>query len=203
MMVTNVGGSLGIYKNGQAATFSGLATNGDLLAYASTFNVTLAAEITVFDAKIKENQALLTWQTATEKDVSHFDIERRGSDSPFFETIGSVKAANAAHTYIFTDNTPLSTNYYRLRQIDKEGKAIVSKIIALSAQVSGKLKVYPSLVKDALTVDMATDSDFQIVNIFGQEVMRGQGTTRLDVAFLPRGAYILRMGNEHAKFIKQ
>jgi hypothetical protein len=203
MMVTNDGGSLGIYKNGTGATFSGLSANGNLINYAASFNVVLAVEMASFSAKIKEKQVLLTWQTLVGNKLAYFDIECRRADSPFFETIGTLKATNMPHTYTYTDKTPGAINYYRLRQIDQDGKEILSKVVTLSTELDNKLKIYPNLVKDQLTIEMATDKDFQIINIFGQEVMRGQGATRLDMAFLPVGTYILRTGTEHAKFVKQ
>ena len=203
MNVTRTSGTVAILKNGTGATFSGLTANGDLIAYVSTFNPTLAAEIIAFDAKIKDNQAILTWQTASEKDAAYFDIERRSADNPFFTTIGSVKATNAPNTYSYVDNAPLPTNYYRLRQVDQNSKEIFSKIVALSVKASEKLKIYPSLVKDVLTVEIANDVDFKIVNLFGQEVFTGKGNSRVDVAFLPVGTYVLKAGETHAKFVKQ
>ena len=203
MNVTRTIGTVAILKNGTGATFSGLTANGDLIAYISGFNATLAAEIIAFDAKIKDNQAVLTWQTASEKDAAYFDIERRSADNPFFTTIGSVKATNAPTTYSYVDKAPLSTNYYRLRQVDQNGKEIFSKIVALSMKAAEKLKIYPNLVKDVLTVEIADDVDFKIVNLFGQEMFNGKGNSRLDVAFLPVGTYILKVGEAYAKFVKQ
>lgn len=203
MNVSRTSGTVAILKNGTGATFSGLTANGDLIAYVSTFNATLAAEMIAFDAKIKDNQAVLTWQTTAEKDAAYFDIERLGSDSPFFTSIGTVKAANIPNTYVYVDKAPLSTNYYRLRQVDNNGQVIFSKILALSVKIYGKLKIYPSLVKDVLSVEIADKRGFQIVNLFGQEVLSGQGTGQLDVAFLPVGTYVLKAGEAYAKFVKQ
>jgi hypothetical protein len=203
MMVTNDGGSLGIYKNGTGATFSGLSANGNLINYAASFNVVLAVDLASFSAKIKEQQVLLSWQTLVGNKLAHFDIECRRADSPFFETIGTIKAANSPDTYTYTDKTPLAINYYRLRQIDQDGKETLSKIVAISTQKQDELKIYPNSVKDQLTIETASDKDFQIVNIFGQEVMHGQSRTQLDLSFLPVGTYIVKIGTKHAKFAKQ
>ena len=65
------------------------------------------------------------------------------------------------------------------------------------------MKVYPTLVSNGiLTVD-TEGGDYDIYNIVGQQVQSGKTTQRLDVSALAKGTYILKVGAEQAKFVKQ
>ena len=66
----------------------------------------------------------LRWETATEVNNDHFEIQR-SIDGLNFETIGIVNGAgtiNTPQSYEFLDSTPAATNYYRLRQVDFDGE---------------------------------------------------------------------------------
>lgn len=71
------------------------------------------------------------WITASEKNNSHFLIER-SADGKKFESLGRVNGAGNStviNKYRFTDDQPLKgTSYYRLKQVDFDGKFSYSKI---------------------------------------------------------------------------
>jgi hypothetical protein len=73
----------------------------------------------------------LEWATASEKNNSHFLVER-SVDGKNFEILGRVNGAGnstAMHQYRFTDDQPLrGTSYYRIRQVDFDGQHSFSKI---------------------------------------------------------------------------
>jgi hypothetical protein len=89
----------------------------------------------------------------------------------------------------------------------------------LSKTGKGKgLAVYPNLVSSLLNVVYTVtperdgaqgdkESSFQILNPLGQQVLTGKtppsGAGGLDVSALPQGTYILKVGAEQAKFLKQ
>ncbi len=121
----------------------------------------LSVELTDFSVKIKENTAILTWNTASEKDNELFEIEHstNGFD---FEIISELKGNGTSfdeQNYSFTHQilAQNSIHYYRLRQIDNDGKETISRIVSVS--ISGNklgenwVKIYPNLVQDALTIE--------------------------------------------------
>jgi hypothetical protein len=163
----------------------------------------LSVELISFTGKKKENMNLLTWETAAEINNKGFQVERLNPTNNEWAILGFVNAQNKASTYTFTDIDPLSTSYYRLRQIDNDGKEDLSKVISISAKVPHPLKIYPNVVKDFLTIETDNTADFVIVNLLGQQVLRGKTAQRIDVSALPQGAYLLRVGSEVAKFVKE
>ena len=153
----------------------------------------------------------LNWQTASEANNVGFEIERvsNGFD---FKKIGFVKGFGTTATpqyYAFNDayfgqNT---VNYYRLRQLDTDNKATFSKTIAVAINEGKTLKIYPTIVKNGvlnvLNAENTEGSNFSIYNIIGQEIQRGKIGNSIDVSALPQGIFILKVGTEQAKFVKE
>ena len=180
-----------------------------------TAAIALPVELTTFNAKAQGSSINLDWATASEKQSSHFDIER-SADAQNWATIGSVKGAGTsvrAHSYVYTDNAPLSNvNYYRLKQVDLDGKFEYSPV-ATAAVGKGKLKgIFPNPVKDKLNViagELSENATATIFDLSGKAVQ----TTRLngaqiDVSNLNQGMYLLRVSDDsgqtsgHIRFVK-
>ena len=169
-------------------------------------DIVLSTELVSFVAKSSLSGNLLTWTTANEVNNKGFEIERlNGND---WQNIGFKTANNKASSYQFIDNTPLSISTYRLRQIDNDGKETLSKAISIVANGDGKLKAYPNPVSNTLTIETGdANAHYQIINLLGQTILRGQtpsaGARTLDVSALSKGSYVLKVGAEQVKFVKQ
>jgi Secretion system C-terminal sorting domain len=148
----------------------------------------------------------IVWLTASEINNKGFQVERLNPNSKLWEVLSFVFAQDKAANYEFLDSHPLSINYYRLRQIDIDGREQLSKVISLSTTSEKSLKAYPSVTSHILKVDYATEKEnvhFDIFNILGQSVQSGILTQVLDVSSLALGTYILKVGTEQIKFHKQ
>jgi Secretion system C-terminal sorting domain len=107
-----------------------------------------------------------------------------------------------AASYEFVDKDPLSISFYRLRQIDNDGKETLSKVISISTKSNSKLKVFLNPVSDELNVT-GLEGDYQIINLLGQVLLRDSSKTQIDVSALSQGTYLLRVGEEQVRFVKQ
>ena len=98
-----------------------------------------------------------------------------------------------------------AADYYRLRQIDNDGKETFSKVISIQTRSNdNKLKAYPNPVSNVLTIETEATGDYQIINILGQIILRGLvSLQQIDVSALSQGNYVLKVGIEQVKFIKQ
>ena len=87
-----------------------------------------------FDGQLRDNNALLEWSTAFEAGSKGFEVQR-SYDGLNFTDIGFIAAVGNStnpHSYTFTD--PLiaqDINYYRLREIDQDGRFTYSKVIQI------------------------------------------------------------------------
>ncbi len=165
---------------------------------------TVPVELMGFTARPNQKTTQLEWQTASENNNKGFQIERQTSAHAPWEAIGFVAGNGKGSKYEFIDNTPLSINYYRLRQMDNDGAFKFSKVVSVSFKGEKSLTVYPSIVSDGyLTVETTETNDFAIFNTLGQQMMRGKSTQSINVSSLLQGTYVLKIGEVQTKFIKQ
>jgi hypothetical protein len=169
----------------------------------------IPVELVTFKAKLVNNTTILDWQTASERNNKAFDIERsvNGLD---FKNIGEVKGngtTSTPHDYTFTDIQPVNgINYYRLRQIDVDGKETVSKVVSVVLG-KNKLVLHNTLVHDVLNITVGEDEKgpLSIFNVSGQLVhsVTIQGSQALNLSALAAGFYIVRTASGEAqRFVK-
>jgi len=95
----------------------------------------LPVELTSFAGKYQQKNIHLSWSTATEVSNLGFDIER-STDKTKWQKIGFVNGhgnSNSPKNYSFVDISVVENNYfYRLKQIDTDGKFEYSKVIEIS-----------------------------------------------------------------------
>jgi hypothetical protein len=182
-----------------------------------------------FSGEVNGKQNLLHWTTATEQNNTGFEIQR-STNGINFSKIGFVDTkaingnSNSKITYDFTDNNYSATiNYYRLKQIDKDGKFSFSNIVVLknnNAVALGLYAIYPNPAKNILNVKtssagntkitlLVTDVSGKLIITKQTNVGNGESIIPLDVSHLSAGSYFLKMlcnnGCETAvkKFVKQ
>ncbi len=105
----------------------------------------LPVTLVKFEGRLDGSIASLNWKTASEIDNDYFEIQR-SSDGLEFIKIGKVAGngtTNLASEYFFEDRSLLKgNNYYRLKQIDFDGKSSYSSVIVLDYDGSTPLNVF-------------------------------------------------------------
>lgn len=85
----------------------------------------LPVELASFNATVSGRNVDLNWTTASERNNSGFDIERKSIESYEWTKVGNVSGNGTStqiHNYSFTDRNVLTGNYnYRLKQTDYNG----------------------------------------------------------------------------------
>ncbi len=113
----------------------------DSVCVSETFDWPLAAELTSFEARASATGILLTWQSASESDLSLWEIERRTAGSTVYAELAQVSAANtpSGHSYSYTDNSVQAgiVYEYRLVDVDINGVRTVHDDYVCSASMSG------------------------------------------------------------------
>ena len=181
---------------GTGTQYYGITAEGGLM----TGIMTIPVELMSFTGKNNGKTNLLTWATASEKNNAVFQIER-SDDGLSFKTIGSVKGNGTTNTtkyYTFSDDAPLSMNYYRLNQVDNDGISTRSKIVSIARNgLLNSFKIYPSVSEHSLTVetDAEVSGDLLVQDVMGrlwlQEKISPIGQTTVNIQKLPRGTYFL------------
>jgi hypothetical protein len=156
-------------------TYTVLVTDAAGCTGSNTVNVfcaVLPVELLTFDVSKVPEGNLLSWQTASEVNNEGFFIER-SSDGTNFEDIGFQEGAgnsNIINSYTFIDTSPNEgINYYRLRQVDFDGKEEYSKLVAINNRsVSTKelISVYPNPSRDKIEVMFSAEDYGGSIQIF-------------------------------------
>jgi hypothetical protein len=175
----------------------------------------LPVKYTSFDAVVVDNKSVdLNWMTSFEQNTNHFEIER-SFDMSNFKTVGVVLDGFAAggtnKNYKFNDNSTDLTGktaiYYRLRQIDMDGKSTYSAILAVRMQTRAglEMQVSPNPFIENLNIHYSSNeigkAQLRIVNMTGQAVTStqtniGKGRNDLQINGLSKlnaGAYIAEL----------
>lgn len=183
-------------------------------------NTTLPVSLLNFTAKAEGHYAKLQWQTAQEVNNKGFEVWRGGDGTSTgsvgqFVKIGEMSAL-ATHntqpvTYNFTDKNSLNgTNYYKLVQVDKDGKAteLGVKTVTFNFQPS-TFNLYPNPVKDVLTLqgNLSAVKTVVITNVSGKVLQHLPAQAQINVANLSTGIYLIKLYQENGtavlKFIKE
>ena len=184
-----------IDNDGDQDAFIG-AADGTIKYYQNTPAV-LPVELLTFEGKNTEGGNRLTWQTASEVNNKGFDIER-SRDGQDFQSIGTVKGIGKAANYNFVDANPYNgINYYRLKQMDFDGKETLSKVVTTSTTAKGtsKIKIFPTNTEGSISIDNGglTIDNIAVYNHVGQLVLTNNGVNRLDLSALPSGLYLVQV----------
>jgi len=120
--------------------------------------VLLPADVVAFSGKVtNEQNSWLYWTTASEQDNRQFNIEvsKDGVNFIVLDTVASKGNASNEQYYEYLHEDPLpGINYYRLKQIDFDGKYKYSKIITLQVNSSvTKAAVYPVPARNSITIN--------------------------------------------------
>ena len=160
-------------------------------------SIVIPVEMTNFDATTVNNTVKLNWLTASERNNAYFDVERSANGREWSK-IGQVKGSGtSAKTtkYTFSDETPLPTiNYYRLKQVDTDGKSSYSPTISVNIKGNGKqFSVFPNPANDRLNVvsdHFDTEGSVEIYDLSGRLVKTVRSnSTQLDISNLASGLY--------------
>ncbi len=187
-------------------------------------NYLLPVTLQSFSAKKLGEQTYLTWATASEKNSSHFIVER-SIDGKKFMAIGEVKAAGNSSeklAYQFEDSNPLSIiTFYRLKMVDFDGKSEYSNIVSLENKGAATPLsiVYPNPASDELTVeynapkaigDLTADVyDTTGRLVFTKKIKLTEQLTsfQLPLYTIPFGSYVLRLSQANSvtqhRFVKK
>lgn len=170
-----------------------------------------------FTAAGSNDDVLLNWDTDNEDNTSHFDVEF-STDGRVFTKIGEVKAMNTAgtHQYRFVHVSPAgSVLYYRIKQVDQDGKFEYSSIARVNMSKADKIILSPNPAQNEAVLLFGKPSaktNLRVLNGSGQVVLQHQineGTRqyRVDISKLPSGIYIIELNNnqktEVIKLVKQ
>jgi trimeric autotransporter adhesin len=176
-------------------------------------NISLPVEWLSFTGKTDGKTAnLLNWATATERNASHFLVER-SDDGKNFSFIGEVKATGGTTTtpqyYDFRDESPTAAlHFYRLRQVDRDGKQQFSTTVTIKrSDIAAKLVVFPNPSADVVNFTLSENSNWtgtaRLFDANGRLVKTTTQMPQIPIANLANGIYILEVQQNNGQVFRE
>jgi hypothetical protein len=177
----------------------------------------LPVSLIAFNGKHNNGVSTLDWQTSQEWNSSRFEV-LRSLDGRDFKSVASLDAAGNSNTlknYTFNDNiSGTGYVYYRLRQVDVDGKTSLSDIVRLKLGNSkeASFDLYPNPfvgnLNASFTAGKNANATLVIRNINGQvlftktiNVIKGSNTVQLNnLPVLSKGMYHVSILNEDINY---
>ncbi|MGI8893600.1 MAG: T9SS type A sorting domain-containing protein [Bacteroidia bacterium] len=170
----------------------------------------LPVELLSFDAQMKRREVEVKWTTATETNNDYFIVEK-SSDALNFEAFAQVKGAGnsvSLKNYNTIDKFPfIGYNYYRLKQVDFDGKYEYSKTVAVNNIPSLLFALSPVPATDIITVyynaDVSEVCSIVLIDAQGRIILEkeiyteeGYNIFNFDISDIAKGVYLMKIENK-------
>lgn len=177
----------------------------------------LPVTLTEFSGYNMNKNNKLKWTTETEINNDYF-IVQKSQNARSFNDIGIVDGngnSSIKHSYEYIDREiDFETNYYRLKQIDFDGKYEYSNVIVINSSRDLEINIYPNPSKENLYIDLSnikTETTYtilfsDIIGSVGKETIKIEKNKNTYVLnnfknFKP-GIYLIQILDENNNLIK-
>ncbi len=201
-VITDISSTFGDLEGGNVINADTTAPSGTSITLQ---DFSLPVTLLEFGVAKLDNKSLISWVTGSELSSSHFDIEY-SKDGKSFEWIGEKVAQGNSNTtteYEFIHENPSSGhNYYRLKQVDLDGKFEYTETKFLVWNRDQLFHYQPNPTRNELHLFWEGSLDQEIeISLFsniGELVLNqkysmnlGANNTTLDLEHLLSGTYIM------------
>ena len=174
--------------------------------------ITLPVQFISFTGRLLPNKTVrLDWEAATDQQHDYFDVERSTDGSNFV----SIGKGPSSVPYWKVDLLPaIGNNYYRIKQLDKDGKFTYSATVNVVYSPSAFfVSIYPNPVEEVLNVklnSLPTDRyRIAITDVTGRRiheeiiVNNNNSGQELNIDFRDKaaGLYVLTMHNSKNEIV--
>ena len=176
----------------------GGCTGSDTVAFNITCN--LPVELTDFRVSKQGNSAVLDWSTGSEFNNRGFEVEHTADGSHWKQIAFQASKATEGNssspiTYSYTHTNPVNgTNFYRLKQLDFNGKSEYSPVRQIKMNTS-TIVVYPNPATNNVILEGLTGNEtIQICDVSGRKIKQVKSRSQqvsIGISDLQEGTYYI------------
>jgi len=186
----------------------------------SSTNAPLPVKWSSFTASKNVDGTLLKWSTASENNNSYFEVQQ-SSDGRNYESLSRVKGSGTStrvSNYSFLDNVRATsrTTYYRLKQVDFDGKSEYSRTISVANNETriGITATLPNPFNSELVVNVnvaiTSLASIQVMDMIGKvhstintQFVQGNNTVSFNTSDMSYGIYFVRVNANGETFTQK
>lgn len=207
------GGNIG----GNSVSGASVITSNTNIAWTNTGQIEISYTLVLpvtwlsFSSTRQTNgNIFLAWSTASEVNSREFIIQR-SSNAADWTNAGSVPASGNSSTekvYSYTDvQASPGINYYRIVQVDADGRKNYSKILVNKPGSATNIKLFPNPVTNgSTTITLNLPGTVTLFNSTGIKMLQKElpsGSSLLNVSKFAKGTYYIKTSEGGATFIIQ
>ena len=205
--------TLGYIVEVEPNTFPRLPVVTSNLLLTNCITIPLPVDFLYFNSKENLDEIELNWATSSEKNNAFFEVEH-ALNSANFKVIGSISGninSNEIQDYHFSHLAPKSgVNYYRLKQIDSNGKTSYSKIISHEWKNINEpaIKIFPNPIQDFANIILQNKLNarltvYQLDGKMIKSISVSGNSDKVDFTFLKPGMYLIATQNENGSVFQK
>jgi subtilisin-like proprotein convertase family protein len=164
-----------------------------------------------------EKAVLVQWSTASELNNKFYEVQR-STNGTEFGTIGTVNAGSAStgvQQYLFNDLRPFAgVNYYRLKQVDKDGRFTYSAIVKVAMPNDRTIyTLTPNPAVNSTTFTALSEMkqvNVRMMDVSGKTVystysplIKAGEALNLPVSGLAKGYYLVMIDSQNGRFTEK
>ena len=167
----------------------------------------LPVQVLNFDAKERKTDIYIYWSSINELNCDRYVVEK-SLDGINFDDLESIKAtgnnSNNTNKYSVIDLNPsLGLNYYRLKQIDFDGKSTYSKVVSIAMENRDEIMISPNPFIDYFIINSYFYNDnntIELINsegkvLYSYKTTRGFNRLKINTTDLPKGMFYCKVNN--------
>lgn len=194
---------------GDVAAIPNVTLNdGEVFTIVTKYETALPVDWVSFTSRVSgQNDVVLNWQVESNESAHRYEVEHSTNGSSFTKVAEVLNEISSKHYSYTFKNAPAGKNYFRIYQVDFDGKSVYSKTLPVTLNGNGdySMRVFSNPVQSGaalfeLTLKRSGNAVIEIYSNTGSRVYSKQqalptGSTKLNVGMenLPRGSYILQV----------
>jgi hypothetical protein len=175
---------------------------------------TLPVNFLSFDVRLTpEREVELDWVTTGEINNNYFNVEK-SNDAVNFESIGQVNGqifSNSLRKYTFLDDKVFDERfYYRIKQVDIDGKFSYSEIKSIQQKNNNSFMIYPNPGNGAFIVETNQSGYWEIkiqdnmgCEVYGSKNAPDLKSKNIELSYLAPGVYYIKISNANGATTKK
>lgn len=178
----------------RVVTSNGCPVYSNVIGVAAS-GVPLSLELLSFSASRQEDKVLISWETANEKNIQEFTVEKSLLAAEW-ATAGTITAKGYGK-YNYTDDNPSpGMSYYRLKMLDINKKSTYSSISRVQMPDLQSVLLYPNPVTDKISLSVSNPADISRIELsdISSRIVRSMPVMPYyDMSPFPAGLYVLTL----------
>lgn len=149
------------YSRAGTTVVNNMSYTGALVSYATLAGIILPVNWLTFDIVRQGNNGLLNWTVANQESSQYYEVQRSINGTNFTAIALLNKSGNTAYQYTDAGINMLGAPilYYRIKQVDIDGKMVYSPVRMLRLDLQGiPISIFPNPVREGFYISIPSSS---------------------------------------------